>query len=266
MNKLIGIGRTAEIFEIENEKILKLYFNVIPEEAIKGEYGINKKICSFNIPTAMCYELIQQDGRYGIVMDKIIGISMMKYMAENPMNSMEQAKKLAHLHASIHTIQNPGFSQNKEQLWQRIDSVDILTNLEKSSIHQYLKQLPEGATLCHGDFHPENVLLSKNKDYIIDWMTATQGDPCSDVAHTNLLLRYGVSPEEKHGIEKFITNIVRNKFADIYLDTYIKNTKLNIQDIRKWKLPHLASLLNDIMSDSVKEKLLREIKNLLKKE
>jgi len=252
------------VFEIENEKILKLYFDTISVEVIKTEYEINRKISNFKIPTAMCYELIQENGRYGIILDKITGISMMKYMAENPMKSMEQAKKLAILHSSIHAIQNPGLSQNKDQLCQRIDEVSIISNLEKNKIIQYLKKLPDGNSLCHGDFHPENVLLSNKNDFIIDWMTATQGSQCSDVAHTDLLLRYGVSPEDKHGIEQFITNMVRNKFADIYINTYIKKTNVHQESIKAWKLPHMASMLNDVMSNSTKEQFLREIRNLSK--
>jgi thiamine kinase-like enzyme len=169
------------------------------------------------------------------------------------------------LHSSIHAIKNPGFTKNKDQLLQRIDVVNILSNPEKNKIMQYLKKLPEGESLCHGDFHPENVLLSNSKDFVIDWMTATQGNSCSDVAHTDLLLRYGVSPEEKHGIEKFITNMVRNKFADLYINTYLKITNVNRDSIKSWKLPNMASMLNDIMSNSTKEQFLREIRNLSKR-
>ena len=263
LNK-IGIGRTAEIFEIENNKILKLYFKRIPDEVAIMEYEIHKKINNLDIPIAVCYDLIQQDGRYGITMEKINGISMMKFMSENPMTSMQQAKKLAQLHSTVHVIKNPGLTQYKDQLRQRIDAVPIISNSDKNKIFAYLKKLPEGDSLCHGDFHPENILFANKKDYIIDWMTATQGNLCSDVAHTDLLLRYAVSPENKHGIEMFITNMVRNKFADTYIHEYLRGKNIHKQDIKVWKLPHMASMLNDIMPDSTKDFFLREIQKALK--
>jgi uncharacterized protein (TIGR02172 family) len=265
MNNRIGFGKSSEIFEIENNRVHKLYFNVTPYDDIIAEYEATRKINNLGLPSAICYDLIQHNGRYGIVLDKINGVTMMKYMRKYPMVTMEQAKKLAQLHASIHTIQNPNLSQNIDLLRQCIDAVNLIPDTDKNKIYKYLKVLPAGNSLCHGDFHPENILLSNQKHFIIDWMKATQGNSCSDVARTDLLLRNGVSANKKIGIEQIIIDIIRRKFADTYLNTYIKSTTVKPESISDWKLPHMAAMLNDELLNSAKELFLIEIKRLLNK-
>ena len=43
--------------------------------------------------------------------------------------------------------------------------------------------------LCHGDFHPGNILKAGGRYYIIDWFGVYQGDILSDAAHTVMLLK-----------------------------------------------------------------------------
>ncbi|WP_308530680.1 aminoglycoside phosphotransferase family protein [uncultured Paenibacillus sp.] len=65
----------------------------------------------------------------------------------------------------------------------------------KQEIMDYLKSLPDGTRLCHGDFHPENVMIGE-RNWVIDWMTGMIGNPAGDVARTLLLFRFGTLPDE----------------------------------------------------------------------
>lgn len=40
--------------------------------------------------------------------------------------------------------------------------------------------MPDGDHLCHGDFHPRNVLGEALQPILIDWPNACCGDPASD--------------------------------------------------------------------------------------
>src|SRR5215471_10254672 len=52
-----------------------------------------------------------------------------------------------------------------------------------------LANMPEGDRLCHGDFHPINVLGEISRPVVIDWPDACSGDPAADVCRSYLLLR-----------------------------------------------------------------------------
>ncbi|MFC2013409.1 phosphotransferase family protein [Chloroflexota bacterium] len=52
----------------------------------------------------------------------------------------------------------------------------------KEVVLEALEQLPDGSAVCHGDFHPRNIIISSRGPVIIDWANATQGNPLADVA------------------------------------------------------------------------------------
>jgi aminoglycoside phosphotransferase (APT) family kinase protein len=53
-----------------------------------------------------------------------------------------------------------------------------------------LDALPDGDRLCHGDYHPGNVLVAADRVGVIDWANAACGVPEADHARTVLLLRW----------------------------------------------------------------------------
>src|ERR671924_42075 len=57
-----------------------------------------------------------------------------------------------------------------------------------------LEQLPDGDRLCHGDFHPANVLVGKRGPVAIDWHRAARGDPMGDLARSRVILAAGFVP------------------------------------------------------------------------
>ena len=57
-------------------------------------------------------------------------------------------------------------------------------------LHVRLDGLPRHTKLCHGDFQPSNILITKEgTPYIIDWSHATQGNGSADAARTYLLFK-----------------------------------------------------------------------------
>ncbi|MEO8685963.1 MAG: phosphotransferase [Devosia sp.] len=57
-----------------------------------------------------------------------------------------------------------------------------------------LAGMPDESRLCHGDFHPWNVLGSETDATVVDWLDATAGSPAADVCRSYVLL-YPKVPE-----------------------------------------------------------------------
>jgi Ser/Thr protein kinase RdoA (MazF antagonist) len=53
-----------------------------------------------------------------------------------------------------------------------------------------LDRLPDGDRVCHGDYHPGNVLLAADRTAVIDWVCAARGAAEADHDRTLLLLRW----------------------------------------------------------------------------
>jgi len=172
--KLIGRGRTADVYEIDDNKILKLYRENFPKRAVQSEYDISKYIQDHLSIVPRVFELIEHQGKNGIIFEKIEGITLLEYLISKPSRIFKVAKQIAKLHAEIH-------------------------NLE---FKKMLDKLPADNKLCHRDFHPDNVMRSEKGLIVIDWMTATSGSPAGDVARTYYILKHGAPMDSIPFIEK----------------------------------------------------------------
>jgi len=155
----IGIGRTAEAFEIDNDKILKLYYEFMPREAIQHEFDINTLLSSKidNMPGV--FELVTKEKRLGIVFQRIQGSHLARVMLKNPAAIPELVRKFSLLHKSILSVDLQGETldlANVTDVIERCRESHQLTELEKDIVERFLTA-SDTRQLCHGDFHPEKL-------------------------------------------------------------------------------------------------------------
>lgn len=261
--KLISQGNTAEVFQFDEKKILKLFREGMPKEAIYTEY---EKVCLIqnqvtNMPKA--FEMVYFQGRYGIIYEKITGIDMIQKMLHHPLKLKFFSKELAHYHAAIHKNDIDVTRCTKDKLANEIELEDFLTSEEKGKLLTILSKLPEGKTLCHMDFHPGNVMLQGDKPIVIDWMTACTGCAAADVARTCLLMKYG---EIAYGswMTRKTLGILEKYIGRIYRKEYQKITGMSNKEIDQWISPLAAGRLVEWVTDSEKDKLVKLIKRELR--
>jgi len=101
---------------------------------------------------------------------------------------------------------------------EEIDDVkkyDLLTRLDSIKKHN---------KVCHGNFSPENILITKDgKTYIVDWVAATQGNASADLGKTYLLLALDY-PQS----------------AEKYLNLFCQKTNTSKKYVQEW-LPIVAA-------------------------
>ena len=96
-------GRSSEAYKLDDGKVLKLFFADYPKEYAEKEFK-NTKIASDTGCTSMkVYEMIEQDGRTGIIIDYIDGISQNDMPTKNPAYLLKGGKDLARCHQLVHT-------------------------------------------------------------------------------------------------------------------------------------------------------------------
>ena len=122
----------------------------------------------------------------------------------------------------------------------------------KDAAVRALEEMPAGDRLCHGDFHPLNVLITSRGPIVIDWNNAHVGNPLEDVARSTLILR-GVSmsqPSLRSPIDLFITT---------YLDRYFELIPGDQQQLDAWRPIVAAVRLVDNIAE-LQEWLLEQIR------
>ncbi len=239
----IAEGRTAEIYAWQDGTILKLYRDWCPAHWVEYESRVAHAVVDAGIPTPAAGEIIEVNGRRGIVYERVNGISMVQDMNARPWTIFRHARLLADLHLKINQLSIPGLSSSKDGLRNAIQQAPHLGDSLREKVLAYLAALPADEKVCHGDFHPGNIMLTDKGAVIIDWMTVTAGSPWADFARTSLLLTIGPK-----GAGKMLSPVLRlaiSLFYRTYERHYTKQMPDANDERRKWAPVIAAARLNE---------------------
>jgi uncharacterized protein (TIGR02172 family) len=262
---LIGAGRTADVYAWGDDRILKLYQDWMPAAAIEREFAITRLAREAGLPVPATEELVKVDGRLGIVFERVRGTSMLKVLETRPWKYISLSRLLAELHAKMHaSILPPDTYSQRQQIERGIEWAKDLSEPEKQTIRSILAHLPEGNAVCHGDFHPDNILLTDHGPVIIDWMTGTRGHPLADVARTALLFQTGGLPPRVSFTMRLLINASRALMYSVYLNRYLQIHPASRSEIGSWQLPLLAARVFEVENyPGEKRLILRRIRAAL---
>ena len=106
---------------------------------------------------------------------------------------------------------------------------------------EVLEGLPAGDALCHGDFHPGNIMMAGATPVLIDWTGAMRGDPVADVARTRLILRLGEPPPGTSAALRIMARFGRRILVSLYLRSYRRRRRLDMTAVGRWEIPVAAA-------------------------
>lgn len=240
---LIGRGRTATVYEYGEDKVIKLFEDWYEPEWVEHEFNINSKVAANGLPVPFPHEMLEIEGKDAIVYSRVYGVSMLKTFMSKPWAMGAMARLLAEEHARMHKCTVEGLPNLKNALRSRLERLPVAERT-KEQLLASLQPLPDGNTLCHGDYHPDNVLMSDKGPVIIDWTNAALGDPLADVARTIVLLT--MSEIREAAPIRWVLSLVRNHFKNIYLTHYTTLTRARREEIEQWMPPVIAARLTEV--------------------
>ena len=222
IGRLVAAGQRAEVFEW-GSRVVKLYRSAGSKQAIFREAAINAAVEALGLPVPTVWGVQQIDGRWGIVFDRVSEISFAEQMRGDPAGIPQHLEVLVRLHTRIHAHLADQFSSLKAWLTTSITRTMLLDEPQRQILLNGLRDMPDGDHLCHGDFHPMNVLGEASQPIVIDWPNACRGDPAGDVCRSYLLLK-----------------LHANEVAEPYVDAYCRLASLRRETILNW-LPYVAA-------------------------
>ena len=207
----IAKGNTAEIY-LCNNKVVKLFKEYLPNTESLYEAQKQKYAYSRGLHVPKVFEVTDIHGRQAIIMEYVEGESVGELLLNN-LNKAEQYIGLCvNEQKKIHdiSVNTDEMESMRERLERQIKSVHNLDEKQKGNILKKLDSIKFEPRLCHGDFHPYNLILSNDNVKIIDWVDASLGDIRADVFRTYLL--YAQASVE---------------LAEMYLHIYCRNIDLS---------------------------------------
>ena len=188
-----------------------------------------------------------------MVLPRIDGEPLLTVLAQAPWTAPARLRELAALHARLHVVPVagcplPAAGQLVDRwLEERAPEIESIGDARADAVLDALRRRAdvvrnEEPVVCHGDFHPLNVLSSRTgsqwRHVVIDWTDAAIGDRHFDVARTLVLFRVASiaasGTAERVGLRAAGPALVR-----IYRSAYERARVLEPARLRYWSAAHL---------------------------
>lgn len=239
----IALGRTAEIYAWEEDQILKLFRHWFPADGVEYEGRIARMVHAVGLPVPAVGEVVETNGRLGLIYERVEGSSMLETFKSEPWTLFRFARLLAELQADMHACTVPELPSQRQRLENKIQAAEMLAPDMQEAGLKALDKMPDGDRLCHGDFHPDNILMTAQGPVIIDWIDATRGNPLADVARTLLLLSLGAPPPGTSA--RWLLDAARHWFHTAYLKRYFQLRPSDQRQLTAWQPVIAAARLSE---------------------
>jgi aminoglycoside phosphotransferase (APT) family kinase protein len=248
----LGRGREADIFALDERRVLRLARDSGRALAVDREVSALAAAARAGAPVPTVYARVEVEGRPGAVMDRLDGEDLMIRLGSRPWSVLSVGRTLGRIHARLHRVAGPPeLPRFRDELQGRLDSDLVPPDVREAALAR-LGELPEGDQLCHGDFHPANLLPAPDGYSVIDWTRGARGHPAADVAQTRLLIAGGEVPDDAPFAVRRLEGTGRRFLLAGYLRGYRKDLPLDLSLVERWTpVCAAARLADDIKGERV---------------
>lgn len=239
LQKVVATRSNKTIYR-DGDKCIKVFNEGYNKADILNEALNQARVEETGLLIPKVLEVTMIENKWAIVSEYIEGKTLQAMMDENPKKLDEYLDRFVSIQLDMHsrTCKKLSLLKDKMQLKISASKLDATTRYE---LHTRLEGMHAHMKLCHGDFNPSNIIITKNNDaYIIDWAHATQGNASADAARTYLLFCLA----DKEDI------------AGKYLDLFCKKSDTARQYVQKW-MPIVAASQSVKGNEKEREFLLR---------
>jgi aminoglycoside phosphotransferase (APT) family kinase protein len=181
------------------------------------------------------------------VMERAPGTTMLDAFTAKPWRARRFVDQLAALSLRLHALPTDGFPADPATLVDHRLHLprEVVARLDRPELAAALAQAErlaaramEGpAVVCHGDFHPLNVMVDGDQASVIDWTDAGLGPREADVARTSLLFHVAAIAAGS-AVERMALKLAGPRLSRRYLRTYGRGAPLDPHRMRVWEVLH----------------------------
>ncbi len=242
----IAEGREAEIYEWDDGLVLRLMRSSDDRPTLVRSTAASEAAREAGVSTPRVVDVIEVGDYPAQIIERVDGPDLFTHLANNPLRLPKIAAMLAKVHIELHRVVAPAdLASSHDSFAPRIEASDLVPTAVKSLALSTLADLPTGDMICHGDFHPGNVLLSKTGPMLIDWTGATRGDPMADFARTRMMLQIGELPPGAPIVVRALATVGRGALWRLYDRAYRRSRSTNLDLLDRWTVVAAACRLTE---------------------
>lgn len=260
LGEIIVSTKKCDIHARNELEIIKLFGNGVARADVERAVRISTAIHDAGLAAAGVRPyLIECERRFGIVFDRAHGSTLLELNYRHPARIASLAALLAEQHRQVHRVRDArGLPAQKRILAEKLRRARPLSDKALAFLLALLDTLPEGTAVCHGDFHPGNVIVGADATVVIDWADATLGNHVCDVARTWMLLKFG-------GNNNWIARLYCELAAKFYARSYLRNSPVEKGEWANWKLVNMAVRLNEYLDPRERARTLAYLEGQLRR-
>lgn len=222
---LIGQGANADIYRLDEDKIVKLYSTSVKLPLVERERRFARTAFINGIPSAITYNLVRCSGRYGIIFEYLNADTLGRAFTWHPERRIELLDKYVSFVKAVHDtpLKSGAFEDIKDVLRSKLPHLERFCGKEECSLLEALiSQIPEGSAMIHGDLHPGNIMIFHDELMLIDLADVTMGTPLWDligIFRDMVIAPMNPTPELERSIgmpAPMISEIGRSFFASYF--------------------------------------------------
>lgn len=223
--ELIAQRKNKEIY-VDNDKVIKLFVEDHSQSDILNEALNQSRVDEYsNLNVPKLVEVRKLENRWAIVSERVEGKTISQMMKEQPEKTDEYLNLFVDVQLTILSNEVPLLNRIKEKFTRKLENATNIDENTKYELLQRLQGMKNHNKLCHGDYHPSNVIVKEDGTvYVIDWAHVTQGNASADAARTFLL--FSIDNNEE--------------LAEKYLNLFANKSGIEKSHIQRW-IPIVAA-------------------------
>lgn len=221
----IAIRKNKTIYK-DGNTIIKLFVEGHPKSEVLNEaLNLARVDESSNLNVPKLLEVKKIDNRWALISEYVEGKTITELMRENS----EKIDHYLELFVKVQLVslnnEVPMLNRIKEKFRRKLENAENIDDNTRYELLQRLEGMKIDNKLCHGDFHPSNVIVQEDGTvFVIDWSHVTQGNAEADAARSYLLFAMDDNKE----------------IANTYLELFSKLSGIDKHDIQRW-IPIVAA-------------------------
>ncbi len=190
--EMIAKGANGECYKVDDETVLKLYFDYADEASAAKEKELAKKAFLAGIPTAISYEVVACGNRRGVLFEMLNAETLSKYVEKNAHRLDAVVEMYVGFCKQIHAIVgDPNtFPDAVALACGYIDVCDLFNDGQRAAVKDRLLRTERQNTLIHWDLHPGNIMMQGDHPCLIDMGDMAIGTPFFDLGQIKQVLHY----------------------------------------------------------------------------
>ena len=215
--KSFAKGGTGECYRIDQDTILKLYYEGFPTERILTEKEGARAALVAGVPTAISYGLVQAGKRQGVIYELVQGKTLSEEIYEKGIScARELGRVFAGIARTLHQAEVKKTDLPSATLTVRkaIQEAGSLPDNVMKQVLCFMDELDAYHQYVHGDFHPNNVIMTKDGPILVDMGGFSTGCPMFDLATCYFSLLE--APESRSGGRSSFNNLTQEEAGEFW--------------------------------------------------